>query len=1203
MDYNLPPDLVKAAQNCNLIPIVGAGVSMSLTDEEGIRIFPSWGELLSHAAEELRLAGKDGLANGITSMLEIKRFQMAAQLAREGLQGTLWSQFFRKHFEEPLSRISENSKMLPKAIWGLGNRVLTLNYDKVLRGACPGSDCLSELDNTNKAELADFKRGTLQVPAIWHFHGRIDNMSSLIFTVESYDKLYTETDESYQAGLQVFRGLCRDNRLLFVGCSLEDAELLHEMAKQHQLFNGNTGPHYALVHKEQRSTIEQKINGLSLDLLTFEDFGAPLVAMVTAIANHVPKSQRASEVMGCKQNVPKEQQIRKGNKKIALLSANPLDEEQQYPLFLNEFKKIACQIDHFSLNTENLNNLTGYDYLFILSKVIKNKLLIENDYLCSQRISFEELEERIGNEKTEGVFIFVDQAPAPSFVSELHLPTLILANLEKKQLENFAFQLFRKNNLDYFSNDLLLNRMAFELSPQTEKSKGNNIQRYITPLPDSIDPKTVRGFIGRTGDLEQICRRTISQKEEGGILTIKGSGGIGKTATMKKVAVALAERGHFEGGINFVDCEPITDNQQFEYKVASAFNLEQGEDLKQNLRNHHDKQSRLIIIDNFETLLYLDDHKEIKALLSSVCDYATIVTTSRERLQIEGEIVYEMRQLTTDEAVELFIAGLDQREIPSIELDFLRQEIIENLLDNNPLAIKLITGNMPKGKELVALKEELETDLFSKISVSDLEVFDDSSDLNIARKRSIYGSILYSYKRLLEHEQRAFELLSLFPDGIGLETFKRLTRGQGKNKKSGHNNLPQTMITDKVIKALENKSMIENNKGQIKLQSIVGRFADGQLRRRDDTTNFYNNAFKYNDSLLKALDSLHNHEERDALVIFNSQQGNFLKSISYCDKIGIDLGNDRIVDYLYVLDSMFTYICSFTGFIRELSMKRNHFEARFREYVDLLLLNARYFAGDFENSFRKIQNTVPLETLLTFDRAILIERHMANLALNIYVMEGDALSGARYDAKHGLLAATYRSTLFQLGEYNEKLARSCKHDFFTLDILDRMGLLRVETIDEYLAGLYDKDHLEHMQVSYLRSKLEPLEWHKIDALVTINPYTRGLKNLMFAFIESDVVKVKTLYQEAIYQLNHIKYYHVEALYYYTQFLHKHNQTEFDSLYRQGTELAKKHHYRFLQYLFEQLLHPTTVSYGSQNYPLPGNEDFTDFINLLIKYNK
>ena len=85
MHDTLPQDLLNAVQNKNLIPVVGAGVSMSLTDEAGKRIFPSWSELLNYTADELKDEGKEELAEGIRAVLNLKDFKYAAKYARQGL--------------------------------------------------------------------------------------------------------------------------------------------------------------------------------------------------------------------------------------------------------------------------------------------------------------------------------------------------------------------------------------------------------------------------------------------------------------------------------------------------------------------------------------------------------------------------------------------------------------------------------------------------------------------------------------------------------------------------------------------------------------------------------------------------------------------------------------------------------------------------------------------------------------------------------------------------------------------------------------------------------------------------------------------------------------------------------------------------------------------------------------------------------------
>ncbi|MCW5212799.1 caspase family protein [Desulfobulbus sp. TB] len=878
--------------------------------------------------------------------------------------------------------------------------------------------------------------------------------------------------------------------------------------------------------------------------------------------------------------------------RIALLSANPLDSEQTYP-HLKAFRKIKGCIDQFSLSIDNLNNLQGYDYILILSKVIMNKLLIENEYLCSERIRFKELEDNIGNEQTKGLFLFVDQLPKEQALGELTLPTLMLPGEDKKLLQAVSFQLFQKNNLEYFAAYPTRNQDAFVLHPLTQKNTKKNIREKKTSLPDSIDRKTLKGFVGRSDDLKHICS-ALMDLDEGEFLTVKGAGGIGKTHTVKKIAVALADRVLFPDGIHFIDCEPVTDSKQFQFKAAAVFGLELAEDLWEHLRNHHDQQERLIIFDNFEPLLYLEEEQEIKTILSRMADYAKVLVTSREVLGLESETVHQMRRLTTDEAAELFTTKFSVSEQ---QMDFLRQDILSRQLDNNPLAIKLVTGHLPKGKSLNILREELEEKLFSKVRVDELEIFDSGPDSNIERMDSIYASILYSYRRLNEQEQTAFELLSLFPDGIHLEEFKRLTRKDKKQKK-----LPPLLITDHLVKSLSDKSMIENSSGHLKLQSMIGRFAQAMLKQREDIAPLYRNAFAYNCRLVYVLVQMWmTPEKRRALDIFSSQQGNFLAGIRYCDRFEVD--REELLVYFSCCLDLFKIICLFDKFIRELSVKIELFDDKQRQCAEIFLLVAMYYNGQFSQSFAELQQLLPMDQMNSLDRAVYIENLLALYAHDIYAMEGEVLWAAEYAVQQHFPSFSYSGHLFSLGEYSPRLAAVSENDVTTFEISANLGQSSLEDIDTYLAGLHEKDHIERMQTSYTRAKLEPLQKEAIEPLIIVNPYTRGLKELMLAFIEEDAEKADELYQDAADHLWHIRYYHVECLYFYAKFLQQQRDDKFNDIQQQGLKLSQNHHYRFLQYRFKELVEPSGRAYDSHNYPLPNNQDFSEYINFLIKQNQ
>ena len=91
---------------------------------------------------------------------------------------------------------------------------------------------------------------------------------------------------------------------------------------------------------------------------------------------------------------------------------------------------------------------------------------------------------------------------------------------------------------------------------------------------------------------------------------------------------------------------------------------------------------------------------------------------------------------------------------------------------------------------------------------------------------------------------------------------------------------------------------------------------------------------------------------------------------------------------------------------------------------------------------------------------------------------------------------------------------------------------------------------------------------------------------MLAFCETDMEKTKNYYHQAIKNLKHIKYYYVEAMYFYAKFLKENSSEEYMSILNKGRETAHKHYYRYLEYLFDELATPIGLEYNPQTYPLP-----------------
>jgi len=282
---DLHRDLIKAAENKKLLPIVAAGVSMSVLDENNEPLFLSWKAVLQAVSAQLKKSDKSDqeTADIIDGMLSAGDYQEAADYARQGLKGDSWSDFFEQHFNHDLTGLDLT---LSERIWEISQSIITLNYDKVLEEAC--SPKPSVYDNRSTDEIRSFTQKNKK--ELWHLHGRVDNKNDIIFTSESYKNLYRVDEEFagyYEAALQRLQSLSSSHHLLFIGCSMDDAELIETLAQQNKIFANNTGPHFVMVRENNQSFLKAKLKkcGVNFVFIPYTDFGQPLLDKVNQIVD------------------------------------------------------------------------------------------------------------------------------------------------------------------------------------------------------------------------------------------------------------------------------------------------------------------------------------------------------------------------------------------------------------------------------------------------------------------------------------------------------------------------------------------------------------------------------------------------------------------------------------------------------------------------------------------------------------------------------------------------------------------------------------------------------------------------------------------------------------------------------------------------------------------------------------------------------
>ncbi|BCE01354.1 SIR2 family protein [Marinicellulosiphila megalodicopiae] len=1254
-DIQIPDFLKKSLASGEVIPLIGAGVSMSIKTKEGEKAFPSWSELLFNAAEKLEKEDSQLVK------LQVKRgkLQRAAEEAQELLTGRPWGDFLNSQFSINFKELDVRGKALPKAIWRLSNRVVTLNYDKVLEWAHEESANLCVFDNSNCTQLSEFSRPSQQ-EMLWHLHGTIEHPKHMVLTPQSYHRLYEEeAEKNYKAALTKFREVISNKIILFIGCSLDDAELLAEIVKQNELFDGNTGPHYALVRKTDEQEIKSKLTDSHVQTITFSDFGQPLIDAVTQLAECKKQQQLAinnEKELNQQPKLDNDKEQKKKFNKISLFTASPLDKPLDEIDIIAKLKKYKYPIFQQAFTENNLMQADDYSIILLLAKKTNGGLLIEDDNACSDYLTIEELEQNLPVNAKLTVLI-TDKLLSEQELKTINFPLLVLPVLNKQGkdlniLDKLTHQLFKKQDIKPFvdKEDIQLVQVSDELLKSLNPENRKDWLKHNPVLPRDINSSELQGFTGRLSDLADISQKLTKAANGQRLLTIKGSGGLGKTTIAKKVALELANRGRFDAGVYFVDCESITSVNQLEMHIGEAFKLRSADDLFGYLAQHHDQLSRLLIFDNLESLLYLKKSDkqqnkqavdQVKILLSRTLMYANVLVTSREIMNTEWEDVLSFRQMESEEALTLFNRLTKNNYLNEDDQGYVRRKILEPLLNNNPLAIKLICDGMPNGKCLKGLKKELEDDFFGKVKEEDLILmFDDEVDANINRQESLYVSILYSYETLNNSQKRALESFSLFPDGIDLKTFKALVAESKKSDRNQYENKFKKPVSDKDITVLANKSLIESNNGIYSLQSVIQRFSRfrfDQNTQEKDKIELFRGALRYNEKTLEFIQKLERVNKK-AIPLFLSIVNNLFAAITYGTKENVVRNSEEIEDYFHMVRAIKNLSITlnlshdFLTVLNENAIEHLITENN-KEQLELawqlFKVSSMYYNGEFDTAYSQLNSLIPVKLLMTIyenDENDELNNIIYHTAQHVYSMEGDIINNVLHIEKFNQYRYfTLVASQVQTAMNVEPLMKLVIPD---LDYFEAQSYLSegvdLNQINKVIDELHENEHLDRVNLTYIKSRDEYVNYEVIEKLVNVNPYTRGLKRLMYALsfehklLAEEANPEKSIpdehnielnnrvigyYQSALTDLKHIKFYYVQALYFYARFLQKTDNKNFEKVYENGLQLTKKHHYRLWQHKFHLLKQPALGPYKPENYPLPDNLDLSPLIEKQVKWIK
>jgi predicted ATPase/class 3 adenylate cyclase len=271
-------------------------------------------------------------------------------------------------------------------------------------------------------------------------------------------------------------------------------------------------------------------------------------------------------------------------------------------------------------------------------------------------------------------------------------------------------------------------------------------------------------LVGREDDLEQV--RALVSRREARLVTLTGTGGVGKTRLSLAVASSLAVA--FQHGVFFVPLAAVRDADVMWKMLADRLDVTEDGSVADTVTGHLSGRRALLVLDNLEQL---EGAAAVVAALLAAAPGLVVLATSRGPLHVQGEQEFPVAPLQLPRE-----AGAEQVAASGAARLFVQQAAMARpdfaVTDSNAADIAAICAHLdglPLAIELAGARIRLLTPraLLARLGRS--------LDLAAAyvgqpsRQQTLRNAIAWSYDLLAPDLAEVFRRLGVFAGGCDLD--------------------------------------------------------------------------------------------------------------------------------------------------------------------------------------------------------------------------------------------------------------------------------------------------------------------------------------------------------------------------------------------------------------------------------------------------